>query len=104
MMSVYHKFDVKRQTFEHTSGYALPELSVPLPAGLTSWSIPQVRALKVEHLGSYEHLGNAWSAANQIARSKKLKQSKAGAFEIYRNPPNGDPASELRTEIFLPLR
>lgn len=57
-----------------------------------------------EHVGSYSHLGNAWSAANQFARDKKLKQSKVGAFELYKNDPKDTTAADLRTEIFLPLK
>jgi uncharacterized protein YndB with AHSA1/START domain len=67
-------------------------------------SLPASNALRVEHVGSYEHLGNAWSAAKQIARYRKLKQCKVGTFEIYRNPPPETPESELRTDVYLPLR
>ncbi len=55
-------------------------------------------------MGNYDHLGNSWSAANQYARYRKLKQSKVGTFEIYRNTPNDTAPAELRTDIFLPLR
>ena len=99
MISVYHKFDVKAQTFDYTSGFAIPESVDSVPADLSDWSIPVVKALRVEHLGSYEHLGNAWSAANQFVRYKKLKQSKCGAFEICRNDPKQTPPAELCTEI-----
>ncbi len=132
-ISVYHKMDPKAKIFEYTSGYTVPdsvgdipsdliawsskeiefgthaifeEMAVRFPAvqNLSIWSIPQVQALATEHIGSYEHLGNAWSAANQYARFKKLKQSKHGTFEIYRNDPQKTPPAELRTEIFLPLK
>jgi effector-binding domain-containing protein len=103
-ISVYHVFDMKRQMCDYTSGFVVPQETGSVPAELASWSAPAGRALRVEHLGSYEHLGNAWSAAQQVARYRKLKQSKVGAYEIYRNNPKETPASELRTEIFLPLK
>ncbi len=104
MISVYHDFNVKAQTFDFTTGYLVDEPLTTLPAGLSSWSIPTVQALRVDHFGSYEHLGNAWSAANQIARARKLKQCKLGAFELYKNSPEAVPPRELHTEIYLPLK
>ncbi len=104
MISVYHKFDMKNQRFEYTSGFVLPESKSSSPPELTSWAIPAVQAMCVEHIGSYEHLGNAWSAANQIAQYRKLKQSKHGTFEIYTVAGSEVPAAETRAEIYLPLK
>lgn len=103
VMTVYHHFNFKTGTLDFTSGISLPD-SVDVPPGMSVWSIPSVNALAVEHVGKYEHLGNAWSAAHQYARYHKLKQSKAGTFEIYRNNPEETPPAELRTDIYLPLK
>jgi effector-binding domain-containing protein len=103
-MSVYHDFNIKTQTFDYTSGFAIPDSAESVPADLSSWSISETQGLCVEHLGSYEHLGNAWSAAHQLAHYKKLKLSKAGSLEIYKNDPEETPPAELLTEIVLPLR
>jgi predicted transcriptional regulator YdeE len=104
VISVYHKFDAKAGVFDYTSGFILPESGNTVPPDLSSWSIPSVRALVVEHIGSYEHLGNGWSAGHQYVRYKKLKQSNNSPFEICRNDPQHTPAAELRCEIYLPLR
>lgn len=104
MLTVYHTCNLKTQMFDYTSGFALPESAGSVPTELSSWSIPSTRALSVEHIGTYKHLGNAWSAANQFARYKKLKQRKVGTFEIYKNDPKETDPAELRTEIFLPLK
>jgi effector-binding domain-containing protein len=104
MMSVYHHCNLKTQMFDYTSGFSLPDSANSVPAELSSWSLPATKALCVEHVGSYDHLDNAWSAAYQFARYKKLKQSKAGAFEIYKNDPKETSPADLRTEIFLPLK
>jgi predicted transcriptional regulator YdeE len=103
MMSVYHHFDMKAQTFDYTSGFMVSE-SIDIPAQLSSWNIPSVQALCVEHIGSYENLGNGWSAAHQYARYKKLKQSKVGTFEVYKNDADTTAAADLITEIYLPLK
>ncbi len=103
-ISVYHTCNLKTQMFDYTSGFVIPDSAGSVPAALSSWSIPVTKAFCVEHVGSYEHLGNGWSTANQIVRYKKLKQSKAGTFEIYKNDPKNTPPGDLHTEIYLPLR
>ena len=87
---------------DYTVGHIV-EAEVDAP-GINNWEIDEVQALRVDHIGSYQNLGNAWSAANQIARYKKLKQSRVGAFELYRNTPEDAPPADLITEIYLPLK
>ena len=101
-ISVYHNFNVKKQLMDYTCGFVV-ERPVDLP-GINYWEIGNVQALRVDHVGSYSNLGNAWNAANMIARAKKLKQSKAGAFELYRNEPSDTEPANLVTEIYLPLK
>jgi predicted transcriptional regulator YdeE len=103
-ISVYHYFDMKAGTFEYTAGWVLPDSAGEVPAELATWSIPTVQALRVDHVGSYGNVGNAWSAAHQFARYKKLKQSKVGTFEIYRNDPGESDPADLESEIYLPLK
>ncbi|MEW4490067.1 GyrI-like domain-containing protein [Thalassoglobus sp. JC818] len=102
-LSVYHEMDMKRRTFDYTSGFVVSN-SARLPEGMSNWVLPPCKALAVEHQGAYRHLGNAWSAAHQFARYKKLKQNKCGGYEIYLNDPCNTDSSELRTDIYLPLK
>lgn len=103
-ISIYHGMDVKQRTFDYTSGYAVPG-DTNVPEGQFSvWSIPELNALTVEHTGRYDHLGNAWSAAHQHVRYKKLKPNKCGGFEIYVDNPENTPAEELRTMVYVPLK
>lgn len=102
--SIYHHMDTKARTFDYTSGFSVPESIGEISSEFSIWSIPQVQALAVQHLGRYDHLGNSWSAAHQCARYQKLKQSKAGAFEIYRNNCATTLPGELITDIYLPLQ
>ncbi|MCH5373319.1 MAG: GyrI-like domain-containing protein, partial [Planctomycetes bacterium] len=103
-IAVYHAMDMKGQTFDFTAGLVVPESVDSMPEDLASVSIPATPALVVEHLGSYDNLGNAWSAAYQFVRYKKLKPTKVPAFEVYRNDPDQTPSSNLRTEISVPLK
>lgn len=104
-LSVYHKTDMKRKIFDFTSGFAASSLPDREIDGLTSWSLPQTQALRVTHIGKYEHLGNAWTAGYMHVRYKKLKQlKKLGDFEIYRNDCETTSESELLTDIYLPLK
>ncbi len=103
-ISVYTKFRVKAGSFDYISGYILPEgMEVPEHSPLKSWAIGNGNAFHVEHIGPSRHLGNAWSAANQICRHKKLRQKSIGTYEIYRSTSH-DNENETRTDIYLPLR
>ena len=102
VVSLYYSFDMKRQRTEFTTGCLAPA-STPAPEGMVACTIPQGNAFRVEHVGSYDHLANGWSVAQQHARHQKLKLSKT-PYEIYRNSPHETAAEELVTDIYLPLR
>lgn len=105
MIAVYTKFLINEGVFEYLLGYILPENIIPSAnSNLKVWQQTAGRALHVEHIGSYRHLGNAWSVANQIARFQKLRQCRTGTYEIYTTTPPSTPEMELQTDIYLPLR
>lgn len=105
VISVYEGFDMKAGRFEFNCGYLLPASTEVVPGGaLKVWSTPAGEAFHVEHVGSYRHLGNGWSVANQWVRYKKLKQKRCGTFEIYRNTPLDTPETDLKTDLYLPLK
>jgi len=103
-VTLYHDMNVKKQTFDFTAGVVLRDTAGSFPDDLAVHSIPAGQAFCVEHVGSYEHLGNPWSAAHQHVRYKKLKCSKVGGLEIYDNDPRETPPAELRTRVVLPLK
>lgn len=103
MVSVFHHLNVKTGVFDFTTGFIVPDSATP-PEEMSVWSTPVTKAFHAQHIGSYDHLGNAWSSANQHVRYKKMKQSKVGTFEIYRNSPEDTPPGELHTDIYLPLK
>ncbi|WP_339749626.1 GyrI-like domain-containing protein [uncultured Rubinisphaera sp.] len=103
-ISVYHSFNCKTRTFDYTAGFIIEDSSIDIPLSLKTWAIPEMNAYRVDHIGSYQHLGNAWSAAHQNARYKKLKQSKVGTYELYKNNTHEIEPKDLVTEIYLPLK
>ncbi|TWU05601.1 SRPBCC family protein [Stieleria varia] len=102
VVSVYHPVDIKCGDVDFTTGWTVPHGTVT-PSGLTSLQLSDGEAFHVRHTGSYENLGNAWSAAYQYARAKKIKLAKRAAFEVYRNDPAQTPCAELVTDIYLPV-
>lgn len=105
MISVYTDFRFKKQEFDFIGGFLIPEnAKVPSDSKLQVWKIPACKSFRVEHIGSYRHLGNGWSVANQLVRFKKLKQPRTGTYEIYQTTPPETPEEELSTDIFLPLK
>lgn len=103
-VSIYHDMNMKKRTFEFTSGFTIPDSVSTVPDQLTSCSIPNVKALGVQHIGRYDFLGNAWSAAHQYIRYKKLKHGSHDAFEIYTNDPANTLPADLNTQIYVPLK
>ena len=102
--SAYHQADIKHGHIDFTAGFEIPA-DAELPAGLVEWSTPGGPAFHVRHTGGYHHVGNAWSAAYQHVRYKKIKlNKKAATFEVYRNSPDETASADLITDIYLPLR
>ena len=96
--AIYHRMDIKSQRCEYTAFASVDEDDA-------TGSIPDCRALKVIHTGSYHHLGNAWSTVNSYQRHRKLKLNKQVApFEFYMNDPEKVASKDLVTEIYLPIK
>ena len=105
VLSVYHQFDMKTRVVEYTAGYSLDGEQNDVPSGLSKCQLSAVGALKVAHTGSYQNLGNAWSAGYQYARYRKLKvDRRLPAFEIYRNDSTQVEPAELLTDVYIPVR
>lgn len=104
VLTVYHSTDLKQRTFDFTAGFAVPS-EAPVPDGLSDVRIPVTSAFCVQHDGSYDHLGNAWTAAYKNIEGRKLKAARnIPAFEIYRNNPEQTAEADLQTDVFLPVR
>lgn len=101
---IYHKVDMKNQTFDFTAAIPTDQLAT-VASPLSASTRPACRALKTVHVGDYAHLGNAWALLMGEARHRKLKTHRSQApFEVYLNDPNETAPDELITELYLPLR
>lgn len=103
MIGVYHNLNMKTQDMDLTCGFTTESTETQAPMKRTK--LPAGKALHVRHTGSYEHVGNGWSSAYQVARYKKLKMLRSQpTYEIYRNDPETTPVEELVTDIYLPVK
>lgn len=105
-LSFYHKYDLTRRYCKYTSGYGYfqtPTLS--LQNGYVQGEIHKHRALNVNHIGPYRHLGNAWSTTMGCQRNDKLKvDKKIPMYEIYETMPGEVNEKDIKTLIYLPVK
>ncbi len=104
-MTIYHKWDVVKNTVSYTAAIPVKELPNPLPQGFVSGAIPATEAFVLRHIGAYQHLGNAWSTLYSMHRNKEFKHNKKiDPFEIYQNNPSDTAPEALITDIYFPLK
>ena len=101
--SIYNTFDMTKKESEFIC--CIPYSgNAPLPEGFEKGLFETREALRVTHVGKYEHLGNAWSTAFTYVRTKKMKTTTAPVgMEFYLNSPYEVEAKALVTEVYLPL-
>ncbi len=104
-VSFYHQYDMIKQRCEYTSGFGYKTVPDAAPANnLESGQIEKHKALRVDHLGPYRHLGNGWAAAHGLLRANKQKSCKAiPMYEIYENFPGEVDEKDLLTKIHVPI-
>jgi predicted transcriptional regulator YdeE len=104
--TLYHKFDIPNGVCEYTAGFFYSsETAVKKPAELSVKQFNDHQALQVEHWGPYKFLSNAWSMVMAHQRVKKKKASHhVPMYEHYITMPDGRPESEIKTEIYFPVR
>jgi len=103
-LSLYHTFNLSKEQCDFTSclGYTSEPQAV---SGLSSGRITKHKAIQVVHTGPYRFLGNAWAAAENFRRFKKLKPTvPTPPFEVYLNSPMEVSENELKTEVNIPIK
>lgn len=101
----YSKWDIKNGRVEYTSGIPVKSAPANLPEGFSAGKIPATPVYTLEHVGPYQHLGNAWTTLYSMQRSKEIPVNKAiHPFETYVNNPNEVDATELVTRVHFPLK
>ncbi|NND07794.1 MAG: hypothetical protein HKN87_15565 [Saprospiraceae bacterium] len=103
--SIYHKWDMVKRNVSYTAATPVKKLPTPLPAGMIVGKIPATRIYTLRHIGSYKHLGNAWTTLYGMVRAKTFKVKKGiHPFEIYQNMPGEVPDEELITDINFAIK
>lgn len=102
--ALYHKVNMKHGQCHYTA--IMQTVSPAEVNGYESGTLGPCKAIKIVHTGSYQHLGNAWSAAMSYEYYKKgIKRLKSlPSFEFYPNDPHETPEKDWLTEIFVPVR
>ncbi len=96
----YHKFDMVNGNVTYTAGMGVSDFPDDMPSSWTKGSIPATSMYTVRHTGPYDHIGNAWSAAQNLLRSKAFKHKKGiHPLEFYKNSPHEVAPEELVSEI-----
>ena len=73
--------------------------------GIKSGEIPATKVHTLRHVGSYVHLGNAWTTLYSMQRNKEFKSAKGiHPFETYVNMPGQVPDKDLITDIHFPVK
>ena len=104
VMSIYHRFDMAKGVCEYTTGFGYATTPAVSDGALETGTLPDHRALRVDHEGPYEHLGNAWAAAMGCGRAKHKIDKKLPPYEVYANDPHEVEAKDIRTEVYVPIR
>lgn len=96
----YHKFDMVNGKVTYTTGIGVSNYPENVPSSWIKGSIPATSMHTVRHIGPYDHIGNAWSAAQNLMRSKAFKPKKGiHPIEFYKNSPHEVAPEELVTDI-----
>ncbi len=102
--TLYNSFDLVKRHTDYVVGYPHND-SIELKPNLFKDDYSEQKVFKVTHIGRYDHLANAWSAAISYCRANKIKiKKKPVGFEFYINDPETTPEAELITEVLIPLR
>ena len=103
---VYHKFDMIKNNTEFTSAFVYDaDVAVPTDKNLIKKLVKDHSGFSVLHTGSYDHMGNGWSAAMGHVKHKKLKLNKSvDMYELYLNNPSNSEIKNLKTQIVIPVK
>lgn len=103
--SIYHKWDIVKQTVEYTAAIPLTSKLTTAPTGFILGQVPATKTYTIRHIGPYEHIGNAWSTLYNMQQNKELKcQKNIHPFEVYVNDPTNTDKNDLITDISFPIK
>ena len=98
--SIYHDWNMKKMTCSYTACFSVVAKPDTLPANMYTASIPETNVHVIRHVGSYTHIGGAWSAQMNMQRGKVFASKKGiDPFEVYHNKPGEVPDKELIADV-----
>ena len=105
ILAIYTEFDMIKSHVEYIAAFPVESEPESLPENVSFGQIPAHRAFHVAHAGPYRNVGNGWATGIQHLRVKKYKQSKSiMPYELMSTDIAGVPESEIRTDIYFPLK
>ncbi len=100
MFCIYHVFNPVKDRCEYTAALPFETKPQDIPADFVTGSQAPTQIYTLEHIGPYEHLGNAWATVMNMIRSKEFKEQKNyHPFETYLNAPRDTDPKDLITHI-----
>lgn len=101
----YHKFKLVKGIVEYTTGIGVTDYPKNIPDNFVKGQLPAKTLRTVRLKGSYDHLGNAWSAVQTMMREKGVKvDRKFHPLEFYRNNPTEVKEDQLITDVSFALK
>ena len=98
--TVYTDWNMKNSETTYVSCFGVTNYPESLPDGFITGEIPASTIYKLRHIGSYDHLGNAWTTGQTMMRNKEFKSKKGFyPFEWYVSDPHETDPKELITDI-----
>lgn len=106
LTSIYSGIDMKEGTFHVIAAAEVENIPDPLPTGMVKQDLKQHDAYQVDHIGSFDHIGNGWFVGMQnIMNNKDLVQSKEiKPYERYPRDWKGFQEADIPTKIYFPLK
>lgn len=103
--SIYHKWDITKQTANYTACIGVESFPDSLPNGFFSGEIKPSKIYTLRHIGGYHHLGNAWCTLYTMHRGKEFKSLKGShPFEHYISDPKTTKPKDIITDIIFPIQ
>lgn len=105
LFSIYHKWEMVKGQVSYTAAVPVEEFPANLPSDFVQGEIPASKIYTLRHIGSYDHLGNAWTTMYMMHRNKEFKPLKnVHPYEMYLNMPGEVPDEKLMTDIVFAIK
>lgn len=100
----YHDMNFVKQTVHYTVCFPIAKNDGFTEGEIFSGTRKATKAFESQHQGSYEYIGNTWTAAMNYVMKKLKWNKKLAPWEEYENDPTITPENKLLTNIFVPVK